>query len=117
MRTYLAVPFLLLSFLATVVFANDFIYDSEGRRDPFFVLVDPTGKIIDSEAKGSLSEIYLEGVIYDPGQGNSAAIVNGEMFKLHDFIGLYELTDIKTDSIVLTKDDQIFEIKLDKEEK
>lgn len=64
-----------------------------------------------------MSEIYLEGIIYDPSGAGSSAIINGEMFKLKDFIGLYELVDIKSDTIVLAKDDQIFEVKLDKEDR
>ncbi len=102
--------------IISFVLAEEFKYDFQDLRDPFFPLVDNAGRIVSFEPKSGISEIYLEGIVYDP-TASSAAIINGEIYKAHDFIDVYELIEIKQDLIILLKDGQKIEIKLEKEAK
>ncbi len=118
MKKILAVILFLGLFInAVFLFAEDgsFIYNYEGLRDPFFVLVDESGRIIDFEPKGGLSEIYLEGIIYDE-NGVSLAVVNSEIVKEQDVVASYVIKKIKPSSLILIKDAQEIEVKLEREE-
>jgi len=115
-RIFLIVLFMVLIGKASFSIAedNDFIYNYEGLRDPFFVLVDGSGRIIDFGPKGGLSEIYLEGIIYDK-NGISVAVVNGEIIKEHDVVASYIVKKINPSSLILIKDGQEIEVKLERE--
>lgn len=57
----------------SIAFAQEFRYDSHGRRDPFL----PPGQGGES---GSVGGVRLEGILLDP-RGGSLAIVNGQMVR------------------------------------
>ena len=57
----------------SIAFAQEFRYDSHGRRDPFL----PPGAGGESGAVGG---VRLEGIVFDP-KGGSMAIVNGQMVR------------------------------------
>ena len=105
-----------LVFVATcVVYAQReevFIYDSKGKRDPFLSLVSPEGFLINLESTGDTSEIILEGIIYDP-RGSSYAIINAEVVAPGDTIGRFEVIDIKKNKIILLRDGERIEVKLE----
>jgi hypothetical protein len=88
-----------------------FIYDPKGKRDPFLPLVSPEGYLINIEPLSSVSEIKVEGIIYDP-YGNSFAIINSEVVKPKDKIGSFEVLEIKKDSVILLKDQKKYEMRL-----
>jgi hypothetical protein len=106
----------LLLFFSLICFAEEqFIYSSKGKRDPFVPLVTPEGSyVVDLEEIGSAADIRLEGVVYDP-QGRSIAIVNGIVIKEGDIIKGFELIKIETDRIVLSKDGELYMVRLQKE--
>lgn len=78
-------------------------------------LVTPEGNIVEIEPEEQIPGINLEGIIYDP-RGESYAIINRMVVKAEDTIGDYKLFKIKSDGIVLLKDNQMIEVELKKEE-
>jgi hypothetical protein len=90
---------------------NAFVYDSKGKRDPFLSLVSPEGYLVNVEPFAEVSEINVEGIIYDP-KGSSFAIINSEIVKVGEKIGDFEVLDIKKNKVILLKDAEKFEIDL-----
>ena len=66
-----------------VAFADEFRYDSHGKRDPFSI---SRGAKVKVDESGSKINLKLEGVVVDP-SGRSVAIVNGEMVSEGDKVG------------------------------
>jgi len=89
---------------------EDFVYDSEGRRDPFLVLVTPDGRLLklDQEAKKGL---MLEGIIYDK-NSLSYAIVNGTIVRVGEKVEDYQVLKIEKNKVLFIKKGQITEIQL-----
>ncbi|PIQ87246.1 MAG: hypothetical protein COV74_01620 [Candidatus Omnitrophica bacterium CG11_big_fil_rev_8_21_14_0_20_45_26] len=82
------ISFVIAAFFSTglfsLAFADDFRYDSHGKRDPF---MEPSMRTaVVKQETGSITNLRLEGVVIDPG-GRSVAIVNGEMVGAGDQIG------------------------------
>ncbi|MFH1655606.1 MAG: hypothetical protein ABH954_03240 [Candidatus Omnitrophota bacterium] len=95
--------------------ADNFVYDSKGKRDPFLSLVSPEGYLIKIEPFSETSEINIEGIIYDP-RGSSYAIINSEVVKPGDVIGRFEIIGIERNKVILIKDSEKIEIELKEEE-
>jgi hypothetical protein len=89
---------------------EDFVYDSEGRRDPFLVLVTPDGRLLklDQESKKGL---LLEGIIYDK-NSLSYAIVNGTIVRVGEKVEDYQVLKIEKNKVLFIKKGQITEIQL-----
>ena len=108
----------IILFSMSLVYAQEsgeiFVYDSKGKRDPFQSLVSPEGYLINIEPLSGISEIVIEGIIYDP-KGSSFAIINSEVVKSGDAIGGYEVLDIQQNKVTLLKDAEKFEIELKEE--
>ena len=102
---------------AALSFAQEeqFVYDGHGRRDPFWRLVGPSGAIVNYETDLLISDMTLEGIIYDP-SGKSFAIINGTVAKLNDRIGLYVVSRIDKNQVILKKGQENFMLELKKEE-
>ncbi len=114
MRLFTAFLFLLLS--ATVFGADEsFIYDDHGKRDPLWRLVSPDGVIMNFDKDLLVSDMILEGIIFDP-NGKSLAIVNGNVVKVDDMIGLFAVSKIEQKKVILSKDQETFILELKKEE-
>ena len=92
-----------------------FVYDSHGRRDPFWRLVSPSGAVLNYDSDLQLSDMALDGIISDP-SGKNLAIINSVIVKIDDKIGLYVVSEVDQDKVILTKDGEIFVLKLKKEE-
>ena len=109
--------FIFLFFSAVLLFAQEdkFVYDSHGRRDPMLRLVTPSGNIVSYESDYQISDLVLEGVIFDPG-GKSLAIINGIVVKLSDKMGQFTVLEITEDEVVLLKGEEKFVLELKKEE-
>lgn len=105
----------IILFLVNLVYAqeqeNIFVYDSKGKIDPFISLVSPEGYLINTQAYSETSEISLEGIIYDPA-GSSFAIINGEVVKVGDTIGGFDILEIQKNRVILLKDNERAEIEL-----
>ncbi|MFH1360299.1 MAG: hypothetical protein ABIJ41_04590 [Candidatus Omnitrophota bacterium] len=90
-------------------------YDSHGRRDPFWRLVSPAGVIINYDEELLISEMILEGIIYDP-TGSNLAIINGTVVRRGDKVGLYFIQKIERNRAILSKDKEKYIMELKKEE-
>ncbi|OGX15698.1 MAG: hypothetical protein A2166_02915 [Omnitrophica WOR_2 bacterium RBG_13_41_10] len=112
-----ALCFLLLSFnFYLLSYAQeDFVYDAKNKRDPFIPLVTSDGRLLKLEQQEGTQGLLLEGIIYDD-KGISCAIVNGEVVRVGDEAGGFQVLKIQKDKVVFIKDGQPTEIELKKEE-
>jgi len=92
-----------------------FIYDDQGRRDPFLRLVTTGGTIVNYDKDVAVTDMVLEGIIAGE-DGKNIAIINGIIVQTGDKIGLYEIKDIKATSIIIQKGNERYSLKLKKEE-
>ena len=94
--------------------AKEFIYEKKGKRDPFIPLVTSDGRILKLEKEEAASGLLLEGIIYDE-QGLSYAIVNGEVVRVSDKIGDYQVLKIEKNKVIFIKQGQTTEVELKEE--
>ena len=90
---------------------NEFVYDAHGKRDPLQPLVNSGGVIINYATDLLLTDLTLEGILMDF-QGDNAAIINGRIVKAKDVIGAFVVVEVKTDMVILSKDNKQYEIRL-----
>lgn len=102
----LAVTLWFLAFEFSLAFAEEFRYDSHGRRDPFV-------SSIQDWAGGQLGygELRLEGVIVDQ-KGGSYAIVNNQIVREGDLFQGFLLKKIGSTKVLFEKDGENFEVVL-----
>lgn len=94
-----------------------FIYNHNNKRDPFLQLVTPTGVVSNYETDYIVSDLILEGIVMGvDGSGGNVAIINGKIVKVNDIVGQFTVIKIEAQAVTLMKDDQIFVLKLKKEE-
>jgi len=112
-----ALCFWLLSFsFCFLSYAQEgFVYDAKNKRDPFIPLVTSDGRLLRLEQEEGTQGLLLEGIIYDD-KGISCAIVNGEVVRVGDEAGGFQVLKIQKDRVVFIKDGQPTEIELKKEE-
>ena len=109
---------LVLCFLClySVVFAEEqFVYDSKNKRDPFISLITPDGRLLKLEQEEGAGALLLEGIIYDK-YGLSYAIVNGEIMRIGDKVGDYQVLKIEENKVIFIKDGEPLELELKREE-
>ena len=94
-----------------------FKYDDHKKRDPLWRLVTSEGNIINYDTEYLITDLNLEGIIFDP-YGKSYAIVNGTVIKPNDKIGAYVVKKIEQKKVMLTNGQESFviEVKKEKEE-
>lgn len=80
-----------------------FMYDSKTKRDPFVSLIGENVHLTDVELLESISEVNVEGVILDPVKG-SAAIVNGQILRIGDYMGGFQLSEVTRYQITMLRD-------------
>lgn len=95
--------------------APDFVYEDHDKRDPLWKLIGPRGSILSYDKDVQATDLLLEGVMAEPG-GESVAIINGNIVKVGDKIGLFVITNIQTNEVTLEKGQETFTLKLKKEE-
>ncbi|MBU2541042.1 MAG: hypothetical protein KJ593_03975 [Candidatus Omnitrophica bacterium] len=106
--------------LAPIVFADDtareveFTYTIHNERDPFLPFVTPDGYIVNLQAQTEIADINLEGIIFDA-QGRSLAVINGDVIAENEFVGEFQLKEIKKDKIILQNGQKTYIIELTKE--
>jgi len=124
---YLAIS---LSGLALLVFSwaswssissaqQEFIYDAQGKRNPFIPLVSSDGRYLQLDQEQTAQkkeELVLEGIIYDK-YGISYAVVGGEVVRIGDNIRDYQVLKIEKSKVVFIKDGQLKTVEIIKEEK
>jgi len=94
---------------------EQFIYDSKGKRNPFIPLVTPDGRLLKLEQAEGVKGLNVEGIIYDK-NGLSYALVNGEVVKIGDQVGDYQILKIEKEKVIFIKEGQAIEVELKREE-
>ncbi|MGE0269004.1 MAG: hypothetical protein AB7S78_11180 [Candidatus Omnitrophota bacterium] len=92
----------------------EYKYNDNGRRDPFWKLISSSGTINNYEADLMVSDLSLQGIM--SGAAGNIAMINGKIVKVDDKIGQFIITEITDDWVLLQKDQQVFKLKLKKEE-
>ena len=92
-----------------------FFSDDQGKRDPFWRLVTPSGVIINYDKDILASDMVLEGILVGE-NGNNVAIIDGKIIKEKDTLGVFIVEEIGPDSVVLRKGQENFTLTLKKEE-
>ena len=96
--------------------AEDFVYDSQGKRNPFNPIVTPDGRFQKLEVDASKvdDDLKLEGIIYDK-FGISYAVVNGAVVKIGDAVGEYQVLKIDEREVIFIREGQQKVVELKKE--
>jgi hypothetical protein len=108
---------LIFVLLAGIGFCQErFIYDSQGRPDPFtsWVTVDGRLQILKNQEKNGESALSLEGIIFDK-YGLSYVVVNGEVAKIGDTIDGFQILKIEEKRVIFIKDGELKEIEMKEE--
>ena len=121
MRKYIFI-FMLFSFAVGFIWAggfsgaqdSGFVYNDNGRRDPFWPLISPSGAVLVYGESVEFSDMTLEGIVYDP-NGERLAIVNSKIVKASDYVGGFLVVSVQEDSVTFQKDGKEFILKLKKE--
>jgi len=114
MRIFLAVFLILISVNMVVADEKEpFVYDDDGRRDPFWRLVSPSGAILNYETDFLITDLALEGIMAGK-DGKNYAIINGRILKATDAIGQFIIERVDDDRIILKKGKKKFHLKLKK---
>jgi len=96
---------------------GEFVYDAQGKRNPFIPLVPPEGRLLklDKQEVTPQGGLTVEGIIYDK-LGRSLAIVNSAIVAVGDKVGEYQVLKIQERKVVFIKDGELLEVGLTKEE-
>ena len=110
----LLISFVMLIALANYLLAEQFRYDSRGKRDPFVPLVGQdksSNRSIPLSEVSSVEDIFLEGIA---GQttGARTAIMNGELVKEKFKAGEVEVKKITKNSVLITMGGKEYTINL-----
>ncbi|MFH0877209.1 MAG: hypothetical protein V1863_03185 [Candidatus Omnitrophota bacterium] len=89
-------------------------YSPQGKRDPFVSLITPAGYLLDLEPQDD-SELRLEGIMFDA-NGDSVAIINGELIRVGETIGDVVVGGIEKDRVTVIKNNEKIELELRREE-
>ena len=94
-----------------------FEHNSHGKRDPFVPLV---GVAKEGSAGGawgvfSIDDVVLQGITLGPG-GERCVIINGEIMKEGDKMGLLSVRSIGSNEVILQIEDKTFEKRLYEEQ-
>jgi hypothetical protein len=92
-----------------------FSYEDHNKRDPLWPLVNAGGSVVNYDNDLSVSDLNLEGIM-SSGKQEKVALINGKVVKVNDKVGLYTVVEISSNSVVLTRDGQTFNLILKKEE-
>lgn len=96
----------------SLAFAEEFRYDSHGKRDPF---VSPAEVLSVGGRQISHGELRLEGVIVDQ-RGGSYAIVNGEIVRESELFQGFLLKKIEPNRVSFEKEGEKFDVILRQED-
>lgn len=94
-------------------------YDAQGKRNPFIPLVTSDGRLqmIEDTAQTSKdTELVLDGIMFDK-YGVSYALVNGDVVKVGDSVGEYQVLSIEPKKVSFIKEGQVKEVPFEKEGK
>jgi len=94
---------------------SEAIYKDEGKRDPFVPIVTKDGVLTQISKDKKDTNFYLQGIFFDE-NGESVALINDQMLRKNDMIGDCKIISIKKDSVVYTKNGELFILSLFGEE-
>lgn len=94
---------------------DDERYNAKGKRNPFIPLVTSDGRLMNIQDEEATSAVNLEGIIFDK-KGISYAIVNGDVVKVGNKVGEYQVLKIEEKKVIFIKEGQPLEIELKKED-
>ena len=106
MMIQMSQPYFLLAF------ADDFRYDSKGKRDP---LLSPAQALLLTNQMGR-GELHLEGIVIDE-KATSYVLVNREVVKAGDSFSGFILKRIEPNAATFVKDGEEFTLLLREDEK
>ena len=114
MKNSIAVLALMITFGSSLLYAETFIYDGEGRRDPFVLLVSQSGKILSgTKLRTSFENISLGGIVFDPKDKKSClVIINGEVYRQGDKVDSFKIKDIQSGKVLLDAGGEEFTLEL-----
>lgn len=94
-----------------------FGYEAKGKRDPFIPLLgqEKVGRSVGLEGIVSAQDILLEGIAIGS-SGNNIAILNGQMVKENDKVGLIRVRKISKKTVELSVDGKVHTLSLQEEE-
>lgn len=92
-------------------------YDPHGKRDPFLPLIGQgkTSTAAALEDVATVDDLRLEGIASDS-KGKRMAILNGELVKQGEKVGIVEIVSVEEKSVKILLGDKEFTIKLSEEE-
>jgi hypothetical protein len=88
---------------SAVLKADEIIYDSGGRRNPFIPLIG-AGAESKSSPQVKTSDLIVDGIVYDP-SGGSIAIIKGESYREGSQINNITIVSILKDRVILKQND------------
>ena len=92
-----------------------FKYDSKSRRDPFIPLISESGGYAsDAYEASAVEDIRLEGIVWDDVKG-SIAIINGEIAKEGDSLGVMKILKINNDNVIFDVDGESVKVELNRD--
>ena len=93
--------------------SKQFVYNENGKRDPFWPLVSASGTITTYESDMTAADMVLEGVVVDA-HGDNLAIVNGKIVKKGEQVASYQVDSISNDHVDLSNSQEHLTIRLKK---
>jgi type II secretory pathway component PulC len=91
-------------------------YEKGLKKNPFIPIITNEGQLINIEDDEDKEvQFNLEGIIFDK-EGQSIAIINGQILGKNETILDAKIVDVRKDSVVYVKDGEIFVLNLKKEE-
>ena len=91
------------------------VYEKGNKKNPFIPIITNDGQLLNIEDEDKEVSFVLEGIIYDK-DGNSMAIINGQILGKNDTILDIKIVEVRKDSVVYVKDGEIFILNAKKEE-
>lgn len=87
--------------------AQEFIYDSHGKKDPFSP---PVIKAVEKAGTEVLTGVRLEGIIWD--EKNPIAIINDKVVRIGDEVSGAKITEIRQNEVIFDINGQMISVKL-----
>ena len=107
---------ILLILFTSLSYADElkpFVYNENGKKDPFAPLVSSEGSLISFETEATVSDIILEGIVFDAAE-NNLAIINGKIVRVGDKILSFKVKKISGKQVELINGEEIVIVKLKK---
>lgn len=98
---------LLFCVLCGFLFAEEFLYDAHGKKDPFSPPIISTGEKTGAEV---LTGVKLEGIIWD--EKKPIAIINDKVVGIGDTISGAKIIEIKKDEVIFDINGQTVSVKI-----